>query len=72
MLVLLLPVTFLADFAMEDLAWLGMAGMQRDFRHRILGLKVGPVHRCMAWSSQPPSHIAYARPLPDTSMNARG
>jgi hypothetical protein len=25
---------------MEDLAWLGMAGMQRDFRQRILGLKV--------------------------------
>ncbi len=44
-------MNWMSYFAVEDLAWLGMAGMQKDFRQRICGLKT--------WNKYTSSHAIY-------------
>ncbi len=44
-------MNWLSYFAMEDLAWLGMSGMVKDFRQRVLNLK--------AWNKEHTSHALY-------------
>ncbi|KAJ9527973.1 hypothetical protein QJQ45_005588 [Haematococcus lacustris] len=44
-------MNWLSYFAMEDLAWVGMAGLQRDFRCNVLGLK--------SWNKNTTEHAIY-------------
>ncbi|KAL6757984.1 sterol 3-beta-glucosyltransferase [Haematococcus lacustris] len=51
-------MNWLSYFAMEDLAWVGMAGMQKDFRCNVLGLKT--------WNKLTTSHSIYHSKVPIT------
>eukprot|EP00798_Chlamydomonas_sp_ICE-L_P000632 gene632-2068_t len=51
-------MNWLSYFAMEDLAWLGMSGLVKDFRQRVLGMKT--------WSKEHTSHALYHSKVPMT------
>ncbi|GAX76945.1 hypothetical protein CEUSTIGMA_g4392.t1 [Chlamydomonas eustigma] len=51
-------MNWLSYFAVEDLAWLGMSGMMKDFRKRILQLH--------DWSKEAGSHAIYHSKVPIT------
>eukprot|EP00798_Chlamydomonas_sp_ICE-L_P018660 gene18660-25177_t len=51
-------MNWLSYFAMEDLAWLGMSGMVKDFRQRVLGIKT--------WNKEHTSHALHHSKVPFT------
>eukprot|EP00798_Chlamydomonas_sp_ICE-L_P001510 gene1510-32888_t len=51
-------MNWLSYFAMDDLAWLGMSGMVKDFRQRVLGIKT--------WNKEHTSHALYHSKVPFT------